>query len=80
MFVPMIVSLRSKTICVHFLVDTVSPNTYQERIPGCANVIIHGTAITVQPSTNHFKNVDILGQDYLAKMGALMITNYHGTY
>lgn len=87
MFVPLIVSKRSRVINVNFLVDTGSPNTYlraetlaalgyQENIPSETVVVIHGTAVTVYVSTNHFENVDLLGQDYLAAIRGLVTINY----
>jgi hypothetical protein len=87
MFVPLIVQKRSKCIYVNFLLDTGSPNTYLreetfhalgflESIADSTNVAIHGTAMTVWVSTHHFQNVDILGQDYLANIRALLTVDY----
>ncbi len=86
-FVPLIVSKRSKTINVNFLFDCGSPNTYlrseslsalgfQESTPSDTIVVIHGTAITVYPATNHFENVDLLGQDYMVAIRGLLTINY----
>jgi hypothetical protein len=86
-FVPLVVSKRSKTINVNFLFDCGSPNTYlrsetlsalgfKDSIPIDTIVAIHGTAITVYPATNHFENVDLLGQDYLAAIRGLVMINY----
>jgi hypothetical protein len=89
MFVPLIVSKREKAINVNFLFDTGSPNTYlraetlaclgmfrQENIPSETNVLIHGTSTTVYLSSNHFENVDLLGQDYFAKIRGLVTIDY----
>lgn len=87
MFVPLIVSKRSKSINVNFLFDTGSPNTYLRRetlaalgfgesIPTETNVYIHGTAMTVYLSSNHFENVDLLGQDYMTAIRGLVSIDY----
>ena len=87
MFVPLIVSKRSKSMHVNFLFDTGSPNTYlrqetlaalgfNQSIPSETNVIIHGTAMTVYLSSNHFENVDLLGQDYMTAIRGLVTIDY----
>eukprot|EP01039_Chlorochromonas_danica_P004138 gene4138-4541_t len=86
-FLPFVVSKRSKAINVNFLVDTACPYTYlrsetraalgfQESISSGTNVLIHGTAITVYPSANNFEDVDLLGQDYFTSIRASMSINY----
>jgi len=87
MFVPLIVSKRSKSINVNFLFDTGSPNTYLRRetlaalgfvqsTPTETNVNIHGTAMTVYLSSNHFENVDLLGQDYMTAVRGTVCIDY----
>jgi hypothetical protein len=87
MFLPLIVSKRSKSINVNFLFDTASPNTYLrqetlaalgfvESTPTETNVIIHGTAMTIYLSSNHFENVDLLGQDYMTAIRGVVGIDY----
>lgn len=87
MFVSLIVSKRRKSINVNFFYDTGSPNTYlrretfaalgyEENIPTEMNVVIHGTALTVYLSSNHFENVDLLGQDFFTAIRGLVTIDY----
>jgi hypothetical protein len=87
MFIPLIVSKREISISVNFLFDTGSPNTYLrpetlsalgflENVPSETNVIIHGSSTTVYASSNHFENVDLLGQDYLRTIRGFITINY----
>jgi hypothetical protein len=39
-------------------------------------VKIHGTAMTVYLSSNHFENVDLLGQDYITAIRGLVSIDY----
>lgn len=86
-FVPLIVSRRSKSINVNFLFVTASPNTYLRReslaalgfgenIPTETNVVVHGTAMTIYLSSNHFENVDLLGQDFMTAIRGLVTIDY----
>lgn len=87
MFVPLIVSKLRKSINVNFLYDTGSPNTYlrqetfaalgfEENTPTEANVVIHGTALTVYLSSNHFENVDLVGQDFFSAIRGFVTIDY----
>lgn len=86
-FVPLIVARRAISVNVIFLFDTASPNSYLQRetlaalgfqgsIPSKTNVVIHGTAMTVHVSSNHFENVDLLGQDYFVAIRGLVTIDY----
>lgn len=86
-FVPLIVAKRGKSINVNFLYDTGSPNSYLRRetlaalgfgenTPSETNVVIHGTALTVYISSNHFENVDLLGQDFFRAIRGLVTIDY----
>jgi hypothetical protein len=86
-FIPLIVKKRTKSIKVNFLFDTGSPSTYlrqetlrvlgfQDSTPTETNVIIHGTVLTVYLSSNHFENVDLLGQDYLSAIRGFVNIDY----
>lgn len=86
-FVPLIVAKRGKSINVNFLYDTGSPNSYLRRetlaalgfgenTPSETNVVIHGTALTVYLSSNHFENVDLLGQDFFRAIRGLVTIDY----
>ncbi len=85
-FVPLTVSWRSKTINVNFLLDTGCPSTYLRQetfdalgfphIPSKIMVEIHGVKFHVHLSTHHFHNVDILGQNFLSVIAAVLEINY----
>ncbi len=85
-FIPMVLSWRSKSINVNFLLDTASPNTYLREetfvalgfgnTPKSTTVIVHGINHIVHPSTPNFKNVDILGQDYLQTIAVQVEITY----
>lgn len=83
-FVPLIVC---HYIPVPFLFATGSPNTYLredtmralgmvENIPSDTMVQINGIGITVYRSRGHFKNVDLIGQDWMSFLGASVKMDY----
>jgi hypothetical protein len=87
LFVPLVVEKRSKRINVLFLYDTGSPGTFLrhdtlqalgfvESIPDETDIIIQGERVTVSPSRSHYENVDLLGQDFVEKLGAVLTVNY----
>ncbi len=85
-FVPLVVSARLRTINVNFLLETGSPRTYLREetfialgLPlhsSRATVTVHGVNIQVQKSTEQFHSVDLLGQDLLSVLGAVLEINY----
>ena len=87
MFIPLIVSKLRKSINVNFLYDTGSPYTYlrqetfaalgfEESTPTETNVVVHGTALTVYLSSNHFANVDLVGQDFFSAIRGFVTIDY----
>ena len=88
MFVPLVVRRKNISIQCIFLIDTGAPITFlrtdtmqelgfKEYIPRSCDVQIHGRQITVGLSTNHFKNVDLLGQDFFVKLEGKLIIDYN---
>eukprot|EP00744_Colponema_vietnamica_P021612 GILI01030910.1.p1 GENE.GILI01030910.1~~GILI01030910.1.p1 ORF type:complete len:234 (-),score=22.12 GILI01030910.1:71-742(-) len=86
MLVPLTVSTRRKCINVVFLYDTGAPYTFLrqdtldalgfEHVSSSNPVRIQGRQVSVGVSHGHFENVDVLGQNALAILGASVITNY----
>jgi hypothetical protein len=83
-FVSLVVSKRTSSVHVTFLVDTGSPNThlrkdtlealgFKESIPSNTVVHINGIGLTVYPSRSHFENVDLIGQDFFIGWAVLNI-------
>ena len=85
-FVPFIVMKREISINVNFLYDIGSPNTHLrpetlaalgfQETPTETNVFIHGTAMTVYVSSNHFEIVDLLGQDFMVAIRGVVTIDY----
>lgn len=86
-FVPLTIQKRNICIVVIFLLDTLSPSTYlredtlialgfSESIPSATLVKINAIGLTIFPSRCNFINVDLLGQDFLVSVGALLTVNY----
>ena len=87
-FLPLVVSSAKRgPINVLFLVDTGAPMSFlredtlealgfTESIPSSATVLIQGLRISVGLSSESFANVDLLGQDFLTRMGGLLTVNY----
>ncbi len=89
LFISLVVKKRSISLNVNFLYDTGSPYTYlraetlkalgfTENVPEDADVLIHGCATTVYPSTKHFAEVDILGQEYVNDISAAINISFLG--
>jgi hypothetical protein len=87
LFVPLIVRKNTKSIRVNFLFDTASPSTYLRKetfealeftdsTARGANVSIHGTQRTVYLSSNHFENVDLLGQNFMSAIRGVVCIDY----
>jgi hypothetical protein len=49
---------------------------FVESIPDETDIIIQGERVTVSPSRSHYENVDLLGQDFVEKLGAVLTVNY----
>ena len=88
-FVPLTVKNLNKNVVVNvlFTFEIGSPTTYLCRetflalgftdpILGAANVDIQGKSITAYLSTNHFKNVDLLGHELLMFLGVTATIDY----
>lgn len=87
-FLPLAVSTAHRSpIMVLFLVDTGAPMSFlredtlaalgfTESTPSSATVLIQGLRVSVGLSTEHFANVDLLGQDFLTRLGGLLTINY----
>ena len=86
-FVPLVVKVRQTSIHVNFLFDTASPVSYlraetfenlgfRESIPSEVVASIHGFSVPVHLSHGHFENVNILGQDYLRRVGIIATLDY----
>ena len=84
-FVPLVVKVRQTSINVNFLFDT--PVSYlraemfeklgfRESIPSEVVANIHGFSAPVHLSHGHFENVDVLGQDYLRRVGIIATLDY----
>ncbi len=83
-FLPLVVSSREQAINVLFVVSTGSPYTYLrrdtwEQLGLRGSVVLHGLPMPVHASHGGFENVDLLGQDCLAKLGHELRVNYEAT-
>jgi hypothetical protein len=87
LFVNLVVTKRSVSRNVLFLVDPGSPNTHlredtfealgcTESNPSDMLVKINNVGLTVYLSRTHYANVDLLGQDFFVSVGARMTINY----
>lgn len=86
LFVALPVRKRGRAVWVLFLVDTGAPFTYlradafdalgYETIPHTTDVHVFGTPLPVSVSTNHFSNVNLLGQDAMATMRLTLHIDY----
>ena len=87
LFVNLVVTKRSVSRNVLFLVDPGSPNTHlredtfealgcTESTPSDMLVKINNVGLTVYLSRAHYANVDLLGQDFFVSVGAQMTINY----
>lgn len=86
-FVPLVVEKRGVCVNALFLVDTGSPGTflrqdtlhslgYKESVPDQLDVSIQGDLCTVRVSCRNYENVDLLGQDFLRSVRALLTIDY----
>ena len=86
-FVPLVVKFRQTSINVNFLFDTGSPVSYLraetfenlgfgESIPSEVVANIHGFSIPEHLYHGHFESVNILGQDYLRRVGITATLDY----
>ena len=86
-FVPLVVKVRQTSINVNFLFDTGSPVSYlraetfenlgfRESVPSEVVANIHGFSAPVHLSHGHFENVNVLGQDYLRRVGIIATLDY----
>jgi hypothetical protein len=86
-FVGLPVHLRGNTVHALFLLDTCAPCTYLtedttealglcDAIPSSFKVQVAGIPLTVAPSSHHFKDVNIIGQDFLKAARCLLQINY----
>ena len=86
-FFGLVATTKKSSVNVLFLMDTSSPSThlcqdtlealgFTESISGHTIVNIHGTTVQVYPSRGQFKNVNLLGQDYLRQAQLHVVLNY----
>ena len=86
-FVPLVVKVRQTSINANFLFDTGSPVSYlraetfenlgfRESVPSEVVANIHGFSAPVHLSHGHFENVNVLGQDYLRRVGIIATLDY----
>ena len=77
----------ARSLNVIFLVDTGSPYTfisqstyealgYSDSLPKAAQLRVHGANITVQPSHSHFKDVNVLGTDFLVRARCSLMLDF----
>ena len=86
LFVALPVRKRARAVWVLFLVDTGAPYTYLHKdtfdalgyqtIPSNTDVHVFGTVLPVSVSTNHFSNVNLLGQDAMAVLRLSLHVDY----
>ena len=81
--------IRELTRCVVFLVDTGAPSTLLcrnaleafelENIPALPRVSINGTPmyVTMCPSSSHYRDINILGADYLRFTQSVLTCDYN---
>lgn len=87
-FVPLTVRYaHGSAVNVLFLLDTGAPSSFLRMdtltalgfvdfIPSTANVFVQGVKVSVGVSHGHFHNVDLLGQDFLFRVGAKLTVDY----
>ena len=74
-------------IHVLFLVNTTAPITFLRKdtmealgftdfVPESANVCVHGQELAVGLSHGNFAQVDLLGHDFFARLGGVMVIDY----
>ena len=77
----------ARNVNVIFLVDTGSPYTfisqstfvalgYNDSLPRTASLCVHGVNMTVQPSHSHFKDVNVLGTDFLVRARCSLMLDF----